>query len=138
MVNLSLQSFECWDIDLIGLLSAIPNENRWIITGIDYATKWPYAKTVKDAEAETIADFLVQEIFMHYGPPKELLSDNGTNFLANVVEHYLQKFHTRYRYTTAYHPRTNRKFENLNDTLGDMLIKYLAGKLIKLWDKYLP
>lgn len=138
MVNPSLQPFKRWGIDFIGLLPTTPNGNRWIITAIDYATGWLVAKAVKDAEAETVADFLVQEIFMHYGPPKELLSDNGTNLLANVVEHYLRKLHTRHRYTTAYHPRTNGKVENLNGTLGDMLTKYLAGKPTKLWDKYLP
>lgn len=51
--------------------------------------RWPTTKAIKDAEAETIADFMTQDILMHYGPPKEVLSDNTTNFLANIVEYYL-------------------------------------------------
>ena len=58
---------------------------------------------------------------MNYGPPKELLSDNGTNLLASVVEDHLRKLHARHRYTRAYHPRINEKVENLNGTLGEML-----------------
>ena len=105
---------------------------------IDYATGWPIIKVVKDIEIETVTNVLVQEIFMHYGSPKELLSDNGTNLLANVVEYYLRKLHIQYRYITAYYCQTNRKVENLNSTLGDILTRYLVGKPTKLWNEYLP
>lgn len=44
-------------------------------------------------EAKTVVNFLVQEIFMHYKPSKKLLSDDGTNLLANIVEYYLLKLH---------------------------------------------
>lgn len=37
---------------------------------------------------------------------------------------------------TAYHPRTNGKIENLNNTLDNMLTKYWVDKPTKLWDKY--
>lgn len=56
---------------------------------IDYIIKWPVIKIVKDAEADIITNFLVQKIFIYYGLSKELLLDNNTNFLANIIEHYL-------------------------------------------------
>ena len=124
-------------MDFIGFFPTTSNGNQYIITAIDYATGWPITKAVKNVEAETITKFLIQEIFMYYGLPKELLSDNGTNFLANVVKHYLQKLHTQHRYMTAYHPRTNEKVKKFNSILGNMLINYLAGKSTKLWDEYL-
>lgn len=69
---------------------------------IDYTTGWLIAKVVKNVEAKTIIDFLISEIFIYYRLLKELLSDNGTNFLANVVKYYLQKLYTQYKYTIAY------------------------------------
>ena len=81
--------------------------------------------------------FLIEEIFMHYSSSKELLSDNSMNLKAQVVEYYLQKLATRHQNTTAYHSQINEKVKNLNSTLSDMLTKYLAGKSMKLWDKYL-
>lgn len=78
----------------MGLFLIISNGNWGIMTAIDYMTGWPIAKAVKDVRAETVADFLVQKIFMHHAPPKEFLSDNSTNFLVNVVENYLQKLYT--------------------------------------------
>lgn len=64
-----MNPFDRWAIDLIGVLPTTPDGNRWIITAIDYATGWPIACATKDAKQETIADFLLNEIFSHYGPP---------------------------------------------------------------------
>lgn len=74
---------------------------------------------------------------MHYRVPKELLFENGTNSLANVIEHYLRKLHTRYRYTILHHPWTNEKVKNFYNILGDILTKSLEGKPTKLSDEYL-
>ena len=60
---------------------------------IDYAKRWLIAKEVKDMEDETVANFLVQEIFMHYESLRELSSDNSINLLANIVEYSLCKLH---------------------------------------------
>lgn len=91
IINSSLQNFKRWGINLIRLSLTTPNGNQWIITVIDYMTGWPITKTVKDMNAEMMIDFLVQEIFMYYAPHKELLSDNSTNLLANIVKYYLAK-----------------------------------------------
>lgn len=65
------------------------------MTALDFIIGWPLAKAIKDTEAEKISHFLIQEIFMHYGPPKDSLLDNDTsNLLANVVEYYLPKLYT--------------------------------------------
>ena len=93
---------------------------------------------IKDVKDETVANFLVQEIFIYYGSLKELLSDNITNSLTHKIEYYLRKLHTQNRYIIAYQPRTNGKVENLNDILGNILIKYFTSKSTKLWYEYLP
>jgi transposase InsO family protein len=136
-VQQGIRPFERWGIDLIGLLPKTPNGNRWLITAIDYATGWPVAKAVPDATEEAIAEFL-HEIYVNYGAPREILSDNGTNLLSGAVKHYVRMLKARHRTTTPYHPRTNGKVENLNGTLGKMLTKYLMGKPTRLWDEYVP
>jgi transposase InsO family protein len=51
---------------------------------------------------------------------------------------YITKLGIRYRITTLYHPRTNGKVENLNNTLKRILTKLIIDKPTKLWDEYLP
>jgi transposase InsO family protein len=137
LASTTIQPFERWALDFIGILPTTPNGNKWIITAIDYATGWPIAKATSDALASTVADFLHDEIFVHYGAPMELLSDNGTNIVGDVVRYYTQQLGLKHRTTTPYHPRTNGKVERFNGLLGSILTRYLMGKPTKLWDQYL-
>src|SRR5438552_11956873 len=132
-----IQPFQRWGIDLIGRLPKTINGNRWIITAIDYATGWPIAKSIPAATEDAIAEFIYNEIYMHFGAPQEIFSDGGKNLWGGVVQAYLRKIGTVHKGTSPYHPRTNGKVEHLNGILEDMISKLLFGKPTKLWDLYL-
>jgi transposase InsO family protein len=134
----SLELFDRWAIDLIGILPQTPAGNRWIFTAIEYLTGWPIAIALPNARAETVAQILHDNITMVYGPFQELLSDNGTQFTGAIFEAYLQLLRSKHRATTPYHPRTNGKVENFNGILGIILTKLLINKPTILWDQYLP
>lgn len=70
------------------------NSNCWIVTAIDYATSWLVACVLKEAIEEGITHFLYKEIFINYGVPCELLSDNGSNLMASVMQHYIHILQT--------------------------------------------
>jgi hypothetical protein len=74
---------------------------------------------------------------MVYGPPKELLSDNGRNLTGDVMKAYTTLLSTKHRVTTPYHPRTNGKVENFNGLLGQILTKMLVNQPTIFWDQYL-
>jgi len=80
-----------------------------------------------NAKADTIAHFIHDEIAMIYGPPKELLSDNGTNLTGEVMQVYTKILQTKHRVTTPYHPRTNGKVENFNGFIRGILTKILVN-----------
>jgi transposase InsO family protein len=111
--------------------------NRWIITAIDYATGWPIAKALRSATSTAIANFIHDEIYMHYGAPQEIFTDQGKNLWGDVVKEYLKKIGTNHKGTSPYHPRTNGKVERLNGILEGILSKLLFQKPTKLWDQYL-
>ena len=127
-----IQPFQRWGIDLIGRLPITMHGNRWIITAIDYATGWPIAKAISKADEEAIADFIYNEIYMHYGAPQEIFTDGGKNLWGGVVQRYLDKIKTLHKGTSPYHPRTNGKVERLNGIIGTMLGKMLLNKPTKL------
>jgi Integrase zinc binding domain len=132
-----IQPFQRWGIDLIGRLPKTTNGNRWIIAAIDYATGWPIAKAIPAATKEAIAEFIHDEIYLHYGAPQEIFTDGGKNLWGGVVERYLEKIKTVHKGTSPYHPCMNGKVERLNGIIGNMLGKMLLNKLTKLWDLYL-
>lgn len=82
--------FEAWGIDLIRELPPSINGNRWIICAIDYATSWPVVQAVPSATAEVVAQFFYEKIYIEYGPPRILTSDNGPQFIGRVIAHLIQ------------------------------------------------
>lgn len=133
----NLDLFDRWVVDLIGPLPQTPKGNRWILTCVEYLTAWPIAIALPDARAETVAYALHDHLTMIYGPPKELLSDNGSNLAGWVLSAYLKVLATKHRFTTPYHPRTNGKVENFNGLLGNILTKMLIGRPSRVWDQFL-
>lgn len=47
-------------VDMIGPLPQTENGNRYIITLVDYFSKWPEAEAVPDKSAITVARFLTK------------------------------------------------------------------------------
>jgi hypothetical protein len=128
--------FYRWNLDFIGPLKPSESGNRWIITAIDSCTRWPVAKAVKNATVLEVAEFLYYDIVVQYGCPAEILTDRGSNFLANVTEKYLEILKTKHKKTSSYHPRTNGKVENFNGSLTRIIAK-CCGAAIHKWDMFL-
>ena len=131
-----LKIFERWAVDLIGILPTTPAGNKWLFTAIEYVTGWPVAVPLPDAKEETIAKTIHEHIAMIYGPPRELFSDNGSNFVGKAMKQYLALLKIIYRTAISYHSRTNRVIERFNNVLGDILTKYLVNRFTRLWDQY--
>ena len=66
-------------IDIVGPLNRTKQGNRYILTLCDYSTKYPEAISFENSCTETAANALT-EIFSRTGIPKEILSDQGSNF----------------------------------------------------------
>jgi len=47
--------FQRIGIDIIGLLMITRRGNRYIVTAIDYFTKWPIAKALKETTAKAVS-----------------------------------------------------------------------------------
>lgn len=53
------------------------NGHRYILTIIDYATRFPEAVPLREIDTITIAESIV-EVFSRVGIPKEIMSYNGS------------------------------------------------------------
>ena len=66
-------------IDLIGpIIPASDRGNRFVLTMVEYATRYPEAVVLKNEKAETVAEALVL-IFSRVGVPREVFSDQGSH-----------------------------------------------------------
>ena len=100
-------------------------------------TKWPLVFPVPDQKATRIVQLVAEEVVPMFGVPEALLSDRGTNLLANVIMDVCSLLGITKLNTTAYHPQCNGMVERMNRILKAMLRKH-AVKFGPQWDKFLP
>ncbi|KAK5670272.1 hypothetical protein QVD99_8720 [Batrachochytrium dendrobatidis] len=128
--------FERWGIDFYGPMAETKSGNRYLITCIDYATRWVVAKPVKEMTESAVASFLY-ELMMNYGAPFEIISDRGKSFLAEGIEEFERENKIRHLATTPYHPQTNGMVERMHAMLGHGLTTLVNGRRDR-WDEFLP
>ncbi len=66
---------------------------------------------------------MYEQVFTRFGTPLKIVSDNGPQFLSEVVENLLARLAVKQRFTTRYKPNTNGLVERTNRTLCSMLAK---------------
>ena len=124
-------------IDLVGPIAPVTDRgNRYILTMVDYATRYPEATALKCIDAETVAEALVT-MFTRVGIPQEILSDQGSQFLSGVMKEVSRLLSMNQLVTTPYHPMCNGLVERFNGTLK-MMLKRMCAERPKDWDRYLP
>ncbi|KAH9267454.1 hypothetical protein BASA83_009993 [Batrachochytrium salamandrivorans] len=128
--------FERWGIDFYGPMAETKSGNKYLITCIDYATRWVLAKPVKEMTESAVSAFLY-ELMMTYGAPFEIISDRGKSFLAEGIDLFERENKIRHLATTPYHPQTNGMVERMHAMLGHGLTTLVHGKRDR-WDEYLP
>ena len=127
--------FERMSVDIVGPIYPASNRgHRYILTMIDHASRYPEAVCLKYITAESVAEGLVS-VFCRVGIPKEILSDQGSQFMSEVMKEVNRLLSIKQLITAPYHPMCNGLVENLNGTLKGMLKKVCADQP-KEWDRY--
>ena len=76
-------------MDLIGPLHPATDQgNRFILTVVDYATRYPDATPLRNIDTVTVAEALV-ETYSRVGVPSEVLTDCGSQFTSELISRLL-------------------------------------------------
>ena len=138
-------------------------KKSYILVISDYATRYPEAFPLRNVKARQVANALLQ-LLTRVGIPKEVLTDQGTNFTSKFLRQVYQylgiqcgqqskNFIVQGNVFTAhmtikalnlesiktmpYHPQTEGLVERLNQTLKSMLRKFVLDTGAD-WDEWLP
>ena len=87
-------TFEICAIDFIGPFP-IPAKRtgmRYIITAIEYVTKWEEAEPVDTCSSEIAAKFIYENIISIFGFPITLISDQGSHFINKPIKALTDQF----------------------------------------------
>ena len=89
---------------------------------MDSFTKWPEIVKCRHPTATNTINAL-NEIFSHFGVPKILVNDNGTQFTGREFKEFCTSLSTDHMTMAVYHPRSNGQVEKFVDTFKRALRK---------------
>jgi len=123
-------------VDLVGPMEPrSSNGSKYILTVVDYATRYPEAIALSNIDTVTVADALL-EIFSRIGIPKKILSDRGAQFTSDMMKEVYRLLSIRIITTTLYHAMCNGLVERFNGTLKKML-RRMCSEQPREWHRYL-
>ena len=128
--------FEVIAMDIMGPLPLTARGNKYILVVWDYFSKWVEILPLQDMRAETVAHLLVELVFMKFGVPSQLHSDQGPNFESRLMSCLCQLLGGCKTRTTPYRPQSDGLVERANRTIQVALRAYVEGDQAS-WDKHL-
>ena len=120
------EPMERWGIDITGPHPTSSAGHRYILTAIDYFTRWVEAFPMRNQEAKTVAKLLVDQVFSRYGVPMQIISDQGANFESTLFSRLCELLGVDKLRTTPYKARTNGLIERWHRVLNTILGKVVS------------
>ena len=97
--------------------------NLYILLDVDYVSKWVEAISFPINYAIIVVRFIQRNIFSRFGPPRTIISDEGSHFANKVLAKLMSRYGIRHILGLAYHPQSNGKGEISNREIKKILKK---------------
>lgn len=89
------------------------------------------------SSALDVADMFIWNVFKLHGLPKTIISDRGTQLVAEFWKHCCKRLQMRAKLSTAYHPETDGQTERFNAVVEQYLRCYVSYRQDD-WATWLP
>lgn len=124
-------------IDLSGPYPVSKSGNKYLLVISCYFSKWLEAIPLKNQEATTVAEALVNQFISVHGVPLQIHADRGSNFEAKVFQEMCQLLGIDKTRTTIRRPQSDGMVERANRTIQNMIASYISSKQND-WDEHIP
>ena len=121
--------------DIIGPFPRSSHGFEYLLIIMDMFTRYIECIPIRNANAVTIKRMMTKHIFLRYGSPDVVLSDNGSPFKNEELEKYYDKLGITPMYVSSYHPQAN-PVERVNQTVKTMIVSFLEKSHTK-WDEHI-
>jgi len=96
--------FQVTSMDITGPYFSTPRGNKYLLTFIDYFTKYAEAFPIADQTAETCARVYATQIVSRHGTRAQLITDQGRAFMSSFFQETCKVLEIRRTRTTSYTP----------------------------------
>ncbi|GFW59143.1 retrovirus-related Pol polyprotein from transposon 17.6 [Trichonephila clavipes] len=133
LVPIISEVFSKLNIDAVGPLPVSTKQNRYLITSICVASKYPEAIPVESITSPNVIDALLS-IFSRIGFPREIQSNLGTSFTSELTTTFFNKFGIKVTRSSISHPQSNA-VERVHRTIK-RVIKALCVESGEDWEGF--
>ncbi|XP_068224808.1 uncharacterized protein [Palaemon carinicauda] len=123
-------------IDIVGPLPKTKTGFQYMLTIMDRTTRFPEVIPVRGIKSGIVIKHLM-DFFSRYGLPREIQSDQGSNFTSREFQAKMNELGIKHNLASSYLPESQGILERFHTTLENALTKYFLDH-VEEWDKDLP
>ena len=114
-------------MDLVGPLPIGKYDSKYICVFVDSFTRYTFCQALEDKSAIAVANAFANFIY-RFGCPRELISDNGREFINSVIDELTKQFNVKHFTVQAYRPSANGLVESHNKEMIKLLKSIVLDK----------
>ena len=124
-------------VDLMGHHVRSKKGFVYLLTTVDYFTKYLICLPIRDKTALSVAKALVKNVYLLFGCPVLQISVMGGEFQNDVMRHIADLLGIQLKRTTAYRPSSNGAVERVHRTINAIFAK-MVDKNQMNWCELIP
>ena len=119
--------FAQWGLDIMGPFSTAMRQQKFLVVGINYFTKWVEVEALVIITEKNIRSFVWRNIICRYGILRVIVSDNEKQFDNNAFKDFYSELGIKNHYSSPAHPQANGQVEVMNRSLLKIIKTQLEG-----------
>jgi hypothetical protein len=124
-------------MDFVGGLPMSKRNHDYLYVVVDLFSKMCILMACKkQVTAEKTTQMFFQNVWVHFGLPKSIISDRDSRFIGSFWSSLWALMETKLKMSPSFHPQTNGQTEVVNIIVVHHLRVY-CSKHPKLWDEHL-
>ena len=119
------QPFAHWGLDIVGPFPKAASNNKYLLVGTDYFTKWVEAELLENIRDVDAKKFVWKNVVTRFGVPHSLILDNGLQFNSKSFRLYCSELGITNKYSTQAYPQGNGQAEAIDKVIVNGIKKRL-------------
>jgi transposase InsO family protein len=118
---------------LLGPLPPAQGNLKYVIVVVEYFSKWIEEKPLATITFAKVQKFFWQNIVCHFGVPKAITVDNGTQFDDETFKDLCDRIGTKIHFASVRHPESNGLVERANGIIMIGIMKLIFNQPRGKW-----
>ena len=125
------QIMETMHVDVTDMKVTTPEGFRYVLSCVDKCSGFPFLYPMKEANAETCVEHIYKTVLNMGGQIPIIISDQGREFVNDLMDGLCEKLNMMHFQTSAYHPAGNSPAESTNRELKKALRVWAERQQVK-------